>query len=620
MTESATPEIWRTLALLKISGSIAAIAAVLAFVFPRFASAPFRRIERFFARFAQRPALAIFVIFISVIALRLAILPLLPVPIPGIHDEFSYLLMGDTFAHGRLANPPHPLWISFETFHVNFHPTYSSMYPPAQGFVLAFGEFLGNPWIGVLLSVAALCGAIFWMLQAWMPARWALLGAILCALKFGIASYWMNSYWGGAAAAIGGALVLGALPRIVRAKSVRQTPQTRHALVLGLGIAILANSRPYEGVLFCIPVAIWFIWWLLRGANFKQSPDARLRIRNILVPLAIVLIATAIFMGFYNFRLTGSALLFPHTLNTRTYHTAPLFLWQHPKPEIHYRNPQFEEFYNGWERENYDPTWIDAARVSVEKIIRGALTYLWLGAIFLFPGIPPIFRDKKIRPLLFVFVPCALGVFAVIWSNAHYAAPLTCVIFAFIVQAIRYLRAMRKPFRRWGLAFSRVAVLLLIVDATVFAAMRVCDPLLWPCEGDSSRAAIAQRLQHTPGKHLVIVRYEKDHNVHDEWVYNGADIDDSKVLWARDLDAQQNAKLFAYFKDRRIWLVNPDLDNIELVPYPRTSAPLTHNAAQSVDRPLSRAAQATSTPAKPLRTASPPLRQTLAGRSGLHLK
>jgi len=71
-----------------------------------------------------------------------------------------------------------------------------------------------------------------------------------------------------------------------------------------------------------------------------------------------------------------------------------------------------------------------------------------------------------------------------------------------------------------------------------------------------------------PGNHLIMVRYEKDnHNIHDEWVYNGAEIDEAKVLWARELDAEQNAKLFAYFKERKIWLVTPDSDNTYLEPY-----------------------------------------------------
>jgi len=566
MNPLADPSTLRTLTVVIISASLTVVFGGGALFFPQAAQTFFHRLEQAVSRFAERKRLTLIVLFFAVVVLRLLALPLLPVPVPGIHDEFSYLLMADTFAHGRLANPPHPMWISFETFHVNWLPKYASMYPPAQGFALALGQILGHPWIGVLLSDAAMCAAILWMLQGWLPARWAFLGGVLAALKFGIASYWMNSYWGGATAAIGGALVLGALPRIAK------RPKIRDAILLGLGVAILANSRPYEGFLFCIPAAACFFWWLIGKTKSRQP--LRVRLQDVLAPLTLVLVLTAAFMGYYNWRLSGNALLMPHVLNTRAYHTTGLFLWDHKEPEIHYRNQQFEDFYNGWERENYDNTWADVARVSTEKLGRCAITYFWVGELLALPAIPFLFRDRKTRLLIVTFLLVTVGVFAVIWSNAHYAAPVTCVILALTAQAIRHLRTMRIGHRPVGVALSRAIVLMLVLDTGINTFRGTCDPLLWPCQGDPSRAAIAEELQHSPGKHLIMVRYDKDdHNIHDEWVYNGAEIDNAKVLWARDLDLEQNAKLLAYFKDRKIWLVTPDSDNTYLEPYTPPGAP-----------------------------------------------
>jgi hypothetical protein len=561
----------RTLTFLAISGGVTLALGWLAFLFPRAGQSVFGRVETFLSATARRKTPAVITLFFAVIVVRVAALPLLPVPVPGIHDEFSYLLMADTFAHGRLANPPHPMWISFETFHVNWLPAYASMYPPAQGFVMAIGQLLGQPWIGVLLSGAAMCAAILWMLQGWLPARWALLGGALAALKLGIASYWINSYWGGAVAAIGGAIVLGALPRIAKHARVRD------ALLLGLGLAILANSRPYEAAIFCLPVAMWFLWWLA-GKTQSRIAVAQ-RWRNAAVPLAIVLTLTAAFMGYYNHRLTGSALVMPHVLNTRAYHSAPLFLWQRPGPEKTYRNAQFEDFYNGWERDNYHINVADIGRVTWEKIFRSGVTYSWPGLLLVLPALPFALRDRKMRLPLISIALGSVAVFVVIWSNAHYAAPLTAAIFLLIVQTIRHLRTMRIAARPVGLALARALVLALAFDTAAATVHHICDPLIWPCEGDISRQVIAEKLAQTPGKHLIMVRYgpEDEHNIHDEWVYNGAEIDNAKVLWARELDAPQNAKLLAYFRDRSVWLVTPDDDNTYLEPYTPPDAPSSPN-------------------------------------------
>jgi hypothetical protein len=148
-----------------------------------------------FRRFAQRRRRACVAVFLLSFLGRIALLPIEPFRTPNIHDEFSYLLASDTFAHGRLTNPTPPLWRHFEAFYVLMQPTFASKYGAAQPLFMAFGQrFLGTPRAGILLSMALAAASLCWMLQAYLPADWALLGGLLAVVRISWFSYFGNSY------------------------------------------------------------------------------------------------------------------------------------------------------------------------------------------------------------------------------------------------------------------------------------------------------------------------------------------------------------------------------------------------------------------------------------------
>ncbi len=123
------------------------------------------------------------------------------VPDPVIHDEFSYLLGADTFAHGRLTNPSPALPEFFEAPHVLVVPSYTSKYPPGQPLFLALGQMAGQPIWGVWLGCGLFAASLCWMLQAWSSRKWALTVTVLAIVTLGTSTYWAQSYWGGMPAA-----------------------------------------------------------------------------------------------------------------------------------------------------------------------------------------------------------------------------------------------------------------------------------------------------------------------------------------------------------------------------------------------------------------------------------
>ena len=507
---------------------------------------------RAFNALARRRRLAIFTVGASVIVLRVALTPVLGIPEPRWHDEYSFLLSADTFAHGRLTNPTHPMWMYFESFHIIQHPTYMSMYPPGQGMVLAAGQLLGHPWIGQLLVTGLMCSALCWMLQAWLPPAWALFGASLAGLRLGILSYWMNTYFCGSLAALGGALVLGALPRI------QSHARFRDAVAMGAGLAVLANTRPYEGFVFSIPIAIAMLIWIVTQKRIRT----RVVFPRVVLPLVLIVGATGAATGYYFWRVTGDAFVMPYQVNRSTYAVTPYFIWQHMRPAPVYRWDVMRRFYLGLEIQEYVK---GRSVLGLLGRVLSKIRYSWQlfsGPIFTVPllALPCIFRDRKMRFPLIIAAVMAVGVVLEVWTSPHYIAPATGLFFLLLVQCMRHLRLWRPNGRPIGAAWVRaipmLCVAMIVLRVGAAAAGIQIEPA-WP-RGNLERAAILRKLNARPGRQLVIVHYAPDHGPNEEWVFNRADIDAAKVVWARDMGKEGNQPLLSYFKDRQVWTLCPD--------------------------------------------------------------
>jgi len=557
---------------LAIELCLAALCVALAQVSPTLGDAWFSWIERRFSSIAQSRARTIVAIGLLALGFRLSLLSQLPIPQPKVVDEFGYLLLSDTFSHGRMANPTHPMWVHFETFLENWKPTYASMYYPGYGLFLAFGQsVMGRPFWGVWLSGGLMCATICWALYGWVPPGWALLGSLLVVVRIATYSYWVDSYWGGTVTALGGALVLGSLPRLVRDLRVS------NSLALASGMAILEYTRPYEGLFFCVPVLGALVFWNLKNNSFRW----RLALRPVVLPISLIMLVATLALGYYFYRVTGSPFTTPYQVNMRNYGLL-YFPWQKIAP-IEFHHETLRMFYRG------GPVigWYEVAREHPFKLQFLKIWVIWLfyfGPILSFPWLAWLFARSKggfwkslsaeFRFLLVLCVATYLSCILTIYvGQPHYVAHLTVAFYAIILLMMRDLYESGSSSLRFIVRSVPLVCFVLLVARAAAPAFHLTPQPSWTrtwCSEDEQnleRAQLLKKLQDMPGAQLVFVRYGSEHDlILNEWVFNNADIDGSKVVWARDMGTQ-NSELIHYFSNRRAWLVEADLKPPRLSPY-----------------------------------------------------
>lgn len=492
------------------------------------------------------------------LVLRLAILSHHPAPVPEIYDEFGHLLVADTLRHFRLANPPHEFSRFFETFFVLQQPTYSSIYPLGQGIALAAGWMLfGHPWAGVLMSTAALCSLCYWMLRGWTTPGWALAGGLLAVLEFGPLSQWMNGYWGGSFGAAAGCLVFGALPRL------RVNPNWRNAALLGAGFAIHFLIRPYESIFLAISVAVFVAFW----------PPKTNRIVLGLVFAAMLVPALSLTL-LQNRRVTDKWSQFPYSLSQYQYGVPAALTFQADPVPHHDLTPQqaleyqSQLAFRGVPRETFTSFLLRLEyRVRFYRFF--FLAPLYVALPFFFTAL----RDRRFIWVATTLLLFALGINFFPAFQLHYLAGVAGLFVLVSVIGLQRLERLSPEAPRLLLALC-AAQFIFWYGVHVFDARPFSSELesyeTWDGinhQNAERRRLVADQLSNIPGKLVVFVSYWPHHIFQDEWVYNSADIDGSRIVWARDLGPAENGKLRAYYPDRAAYLLEPDASPPRLTPY-----------------------------------------------------
>ncbi|MBI4853864.1 MAG: hypothetical protein HY819_18875 [Acidobacteria bacterium] len=526
---------------------------LIALVFP-FNYQYLRNLEKSFDKIAQKKQLSLLLVALLAFIGAASVSFLFYWPIPYVHDEYSYLLAADTFAHARLTNPPHPMWKHFETFYVIQQPSYMSKYPPGQGLILALGQVLtGYPIVGVWFSMALACASTCWMLQVWIKPRWALMGGFLMILKLGLFSYWSQNFWGGAVAATGGAILLGALRKIIK------EPKWFNSLLFGLGLGILANSRPYEGFIFSLPAIIYLLFWM-KG---KKSPQFKVLLKEIILPLAIILLVIGFMIGYYNFVITGKVWLMPFQLYENIYANVSNFLWFEPR-QVKFNHKEFELVAEEMFLNLYNLNKGLSNLISYSFIKLKNLWSFFLGISFsiLLIALPLLRKNFWVKFALLNLVILLVGMLQVLISFPHYMAPATCLVYFLVLQSMRrvsYLRWKNKPVGRlmvWMVPLYCILLILLPISLKTdpFACV---NPAYWEVPKAYlptwmvKRQEIISKLSEGNDRYLILVKYLPS-TIHNEWVYNEADIDNSKVIWARSMSFEENCRLIKYYSDRKV--------------------------------------------------------------------
>ncbi len=531
---------------------------------------------------------------------------------PYVHDEFSYLIQAHQFARLHGWMPAHPLAPFFDSFQLLDAPVYASAYFPGTALLHVPGIWLGlPPWITSLLVAAIVAGLLFRVvvellngpaalaavLLLWTDGRYRTLSIMTLAqmplLMWGLAATvaWLKSRSAdiadrrgmsvglpptapGSQGSPGGgsswlpwslttAKVAAATDETSGSPKGRPSHRHRWSLAIGACLGMAALTRPVDALCFALPIALDVLLLIAK----PNSPGSRSRLRNRLVPLALLLapvVPCLLFQISLNRGITGHWLETPFRLYADRDYPGTSYGFHPFDPAARPRSPlpQKQALYD-----EYRPVLADhTLPKAIDNLFRAHATGLSPARIeltlvrlptlplpMLLPLVPvALVGLTRRRAVVLAAVPLFLLLYVgYVFFFPHYTLAVAgAIVLAVVVGAEQLpllLPAVVRP--RATAAVPVILIGLAIAGLPQFDAPSSDNLFAAPLIADVDRQLAS--LGHRPA--IVLFTYDPKRNTNEEPVFN-ADVawpDDAPILRAHDLGPARNRDLFAYYAARQ---------------------------------------------------------------------
>ena len=321
--------------------------------------------------------------------------------------------------------------------------------------------------------------------------------------------------------------------------------------LLGLGLGLHLLVRPYESV-FLVLTAILFVVPKVRGL---AKPTA--------VALAVMLPALGLTF-LQNKQVTGRWTTLPYMLSRDQYGVPAAFTFQaDPVPHRELTQQQHSSTIAAIVPQQAQRLsshscsgWNTASVSTVFSFSRRCMS--------LCSSFCRLCASPRLW-VVFTLAIFALGVNFYPFFEVHYLAALTCLFVLVSITGLQHIEPLELTLAAQIVLFLCVAHFVFWYGLHLFEGSEVASAMeqyeTWDGinHGNPQRRIVVNRqLAGITGKLLVFVRYWPQHHFQEEWVYNEADIDQARIVWARDLGDTENEELLRYYPGRVAWLLEPD--------------------------------------------------------------